>query len=92
MEKTYEVTGMKCQGCVKTVTEKLSAVRGVEKVVVDLDKKTSNRHRKSFQALPKTSTQGNKIHTWKRNLKEFQKSKKNRLSAVFFCVKNDKLV
>lgn len=39
MEKTYEITGMKCQGCVKTVTEKLSAVRGVEKVVVDLDKK-----------------------------------------------------
>lgn len=36
--KTYEITGMKCQGCVKTVTEKLSAVRGVEKVVVDLDK------------------------------------------------------
>lgn len=45
MEKTYEITGMKCQGCVKTVTEKLSAVRGVEKVVVDLDKKKSNCHR-----------------------------------------------
>ena len=26
MEKTYEVTGMKCQGCVTKVTEKLSAV------------------------------------------------------------------
>ena len=60
MEKTYEVIGMKCQGCVKTVTEKLSAVRGVEKVVVDWDKK--------------------------------QKTKKNRLSVLFFCVKKDKLV
>lgn len=38
MERTYEVTGMKCDGCAKTVTEKLSAVHGVEKVVVDLDK------------------------------------------------------
>ena len=39
MEKTYGVIGMKCDGCAKTVTEKLSAVKGVEKVVVDLDKK-----------------------------------------------------
>lgn len=31
MERTYEVTGMKCDGCAKTVTEKLSAVHGVEK-------------------------------------------------------------
>lgn len=38
MEKAYQVTGMKCDGCVKTVTEKLSAVRGVEKVLVDLNK------------------------------------------------------
>lgn len=39
MEKTYEVTGMKCQGCVRKVTEKLSAVSGVKAVNVDLEKK-----------------------------------------------------
>ncbi len=38
MEKTYRVNGMKCQGCVNSVTEKLSAVRGVEKVDVNLEK------------------------------------------------------
>ena len=37
MTKTYNITGMKCQGCVNTVTEKLSAVKGVENVKVDLE-------------------------------------------------------
>ena len=37
MTKTYNITGMKCQGCVNTVTEKLSAVKGVDKVQVDLE-------------------------------------------------------
>ena len=36
MTKTYNITGMKCQGCVNTVTEKLSAVKGVK---VDLENK-----------------------------------------------------
>ncbi len=35
--KTYNITGMKYQGCVNTVTEKLS-VKGVDKVQVDLEK------------------------------------------------------
>ena len=39
MSKTYEITGMKCQGCANAVTEKLSAVKGVEEVKVDLEKK-----------------------------------------------------
>ncbi len=39
MTKTYNITGMKCQGCVNTVTEKLSAVKGVENVKVDLENK-----------------------------------------------------
>ncbi|AND78756.1 heavy-metal-associated domain-containing protein [Streptococcus pantholopis] len=39
MEKTYEITGMKCQGCAQTVAEKLSSVRGVTDVHVDLEKK-----------------------------------------------------
>ena len=39
MTKTYNITGMKCQGCVNTVTKKLSAVKGVENVKVDLENK-----------------------------------------------------
>ena len=38
MSKTYEITGMKCQGCANAVTEKLSAVKGVEEVSVDIEK------------------------------------------------------
>ena len=42
MTKTYNITGVKCQGCVNTVTEKLSAVKGVENVKVDLGSGLSN--------------------------------------------------
>ncbi|MFC3928369.1 heavy-metal-associated domain-containing protein [Streptococcus caprae] len=38
MTKTYAIEGMKCQGCVDTVTEKLSNVLGVTGVTVDLAK------------------------------------------------------
>ena len=61
MEKTYEVTGMKCQGCVKTVTEKLSAVRGVEKVVVDLDKKQATVTGNPFMLSLKRALRGTKF-------------------------------
>ncbi|RCW17469.1 carbonate dehydratase [Streptococcus gallolyticus] len=61
MEKTYEVTGMKCQGCVKTVTEKLSAVRGVEKVVVDLDKKQAAVTGNPFKLSLKRALKGTKF-------------------------------
>lgn len=40
MEKTYEITGLKCQGCVNIVTEKLSNLKSVENVFVDLDTKS----------------------------------------------------
>lgn len=36
MIKVYQLSGMKCQGCVKTVTERLSGVLGVRDVKVDL--------------------------------------------------------
>lgn len=36
--KTYQLNGMKCDGCVKTVTNTLSRVPGVKKVTVNLDK------------------------------------------------------
>ena len=61
MEKTYEITGMKCQGCVKTVTEKLSAVRGVEKVVVDLDKKQAPVTGNPFKLSLKRALKGTKF-------------------------------
>ncbi|KHD45506.1 heavy-metal-associated domain-containing protein [Streptococcus hongkongensis] len=41
MEKTYRITGMKCQGCADTVTKKLSAVGGVKAVLVDLENSTA---------------------------------------------------
>ncbi|MGX9844578.1 heavy-metal-associated domain-containing protein [Streptococcus iniae] len=39
MEKTYTISGMKCQGCAKNVKDKLEAVPGVKRVRVDLDNK-----------------------------------------------------
>ncbi|WP_200216006.1 heavy-metal-associated domain-containing protein [Micromonospora coerulea] len=33
---TFEVTGMTCAHCVRSVTEKISSVSGVESVTVDL--------------------------------------------------------
>ena len=41
MTKTYKITGMKCQGCVNTVTEKLSAVKGVDKLTSKTNKSLS---------------------------------------------------
>lgn len=38
MEKTYEITGLKCQGCVDTVTTRLSELKKVDSVKVELDK------------------------------------------------------
>lgn len=38
MKHTYQVTGMTCDGCKKSVEEKLSAVKGVTSVEVNLDK------------------------------------------------------
>ena len=36
MEKRFQITGMKCQSCANTVTEKIKAVPSVSKVTVDL--------------------------------------------------------
>jgi copper chaperone CopZ len=40
MEKTYQLSGLKCQGCVDTVTQKLSSLKGVEVLEVSLADKT----------------------------------------------------
>ncbi|MET1258981.1 MauE/DoxX family redox-associated membrane protein [Flagellimonas sp. DF-77] len=41
MEQRLNISGMTCQGCVKSVTEKLSKVSGVEGVQVDLEAGTA---------------------------------------------------
>ena len=41
MKKTYQVDGMKCEGCAKTVLETLAQVVVVTEVTVDLNKKTA---------------------------------------------------
>ncbi len=38
MERSYSIEGMTCKGCVHAVTYQLSNVKGVTKVVVDLEK------------------------------------------------------
>ena len=37
MEKQSQITGMKCQGCVETVTARIKAVPSVSKVSVNLE-------------------------------------------------------
>ncbi|KAA9301268.1 MULTISPECIES: heavy-metal-associated domain-containing protein [Aerococcus] len=39
MTKTYQVSGLKCQGCKENVEQALSQVFGVESAEVDLDQK-----------------------------------------------------
>jgi copper chaperone len=41
MEQTVKIDGMKCDGCVKTVTEKFSELPGVTNVAVSLENKTA---------------------------------------------------
>ena len=87
MEKTYEITGMKCQGCVKTVTEKLSAVRGVEKVVVDLDKKQATVTGNPFKLSLKRALKGTKFTLGKEIYKKIKKKKKTDSVLFFFAIK-----
>ncbi|MBO6003360.1 MAG: heavy-metal-associated domain-containing protein [Aeriscardovia sp.] len=37
MKKRFKITGMKCQGCVDTVTSRIKAVPSVSKVTVNLE-------------------------------------------------------
>ncbi|MBT2731924.1 heavy metal-associated domain-containing protein [Carnobacterium sp. ISL-102] len=39
MKKELTIEGMKCGGCASTVVEKLQSIEGIERVVVDLEKK-----------------------------------------------------
>ena len=61
MTKTYKITGMKCQGCVNTVTEKLSAVKGVDKVQVVLENKQVTIEGKPWKWSLKRALKGTKF-------------------------------
>lgn len=60
MSKTYEIAGMKCQGCANAVTEKLSAVKCVEEVKVDLEKKQVTIEGKSWKWSLSRALKGSK--------------------------------
>ena len=80
MTKTYNITGMKCQGCVNTVTEKLSAVKGVDKVQVDLEKNKSlskGNHGSGLSNVPSKALSSNLVMKFKTGKKQ--------LSGCFFC-------
>ncbi len=61
MTKLIKSTGMKCQGCVNTVTEKLSAVKGVENVQVDLENKQVTIEGKPWKWSLKACPKGTKF-------------------------------
>ena len=65
MSKTYHVSGMKCDGCAKTVQEKLAAVKGVESAQVDL-----NKNQVTIEGNP-----------WKLSLKRALKDTKSQLGS-----------
>lgn len=60
MSKVYQVSGMKCDNCAKTVSEKLSAVKGVESVKVDLDKQEVTIEGKPWKWSLKRALKGTK--------------------------------
>ncbi|HEM9624114.1 TPA: heavy-metal-associated domain-containing protein [Streptococcus agalactiae] len=60
MRHTYRVSGMKCDGCAKTVSDKLSSVIGVNEVNVDLTKNQVVVSGKTFKWLLKRSLKDTK--------------------------------
>ncbi len=60
MKHTYRVSGMKCDGCAKTVSDKLSSVMGVDEVNVDLTKNQVVVSGKTFKWLLKRSLKDTK--------------------------------
>ncbi|HGI2957027.1 TPA: heavy-metal-associated domain-containing protein [Streptococcus agalactiae] len=60
MKHTYRVSGMKCDGCAKTVSDKLSIVIGVDEVNVDLTKNQVVVSGKTFKWLLKRSLKDTK--------------------------------
>ncbi|HFH7592306.1 TPA: heavy-metal-associated domain-containing protein [Streptococcus agalactiae] len=60
MKHTYRVSGMKCDGCAKTVSDKLSSVMGVDEVNVDLTKNQVVVSGKTLKCLLKRSLKDTK--------------------------------
>ncbi|HGA2210151.1 TPA: heavy-metal-associated domain-containing protein [Streptococcus agalactiae] len=60
MKHTYRVSGMKCDGCAKTVSDKLSSVIGVDEVNVDLTKNQVVVSGETFKWLLKRSLKDTK--------------------------------
>ena len=60
MKHTYRVSGRKCDGCAKTVSDKLSSVIGVDEVNVDLTKNQVVVSGKTFKWLLKRSLKDTK--------------------------------
>ncbi|HFI5562561.1 TPA: heavy-metal-associated domain-containing protein [Streptococcus agalactiae] len=60
MKHTYRVSGMKCDGSAKTVSDKLSSVIGVDEVNVDLTKNQVVVSGKTFKWLLKRSLKDTK--------------------------------
>ncbi|HGI4002902.1 TPA: heavy-metal-associated domain-containing protein [Streptococcus agalactiae] len=60
MKHTYRVSGMKCDGCAKTVSDKVSSVIGVDEVNVDLTKNQVVVSGKTFKWLLKRSLKDTK--------------------------------
>ncbi|HGC9905840.1 TPA: heavy-metal-associated domain-containing protein [Streptococcus agalactiae] len=60
MKHTYRVSGMKCDGCAKTVSDKLSSVIGVDEVNVDLTRNQVVVSGKTFKWLLKRSLKDTK--------------------------------
>lgn len=60
MKHTCRVSGMKCDGCAKTVSDKLSSVIGVDEVNVDLTKNQVVVSGKTFKWLLKRSLKDTK--------------------------------
>lgn len=90
MRHTYSVTGMTCEGCVASVTEKLSQVEGVRHVEVDLKKGEAeismNGHvpiQKLKKALPDKYTIEEKGHHAMEMAVPKETSKLNQLRPLF---------
>lgn len=67
MKHTYRVSGMKCDGCAKTVSDKLSSVIGVDEVNVDLTKNQVVVSGKNIQMAFKTFFKRHKVFTRRGN-------------------------
>lgn len=65
MVKTFYLSGLKCQGCVDTVTERLRKVWGVTKVEVDLAKSEVTITGKVLPFLLKKALKGTKFQLGK---------------------------